>query len=134
MSAIRTCARLGLRIAPMNTIRWVISTAPDFPASRNRTWNVLWAAPDQGIFGRRNSLHAGRGRAAWTTRKLRDPSVVQVDILQPVRHHHRVLVFAFAFHLDSGTAAGLASGSLTQSSMIGTATGALAQLGLADDV
>ena len=45
-----------------------------------------------------------------------------------------VLVFAFAFHLDSGTAAGLASGSLTQSSMIGTATGALAQLGLSDDV
>src|SRR5450631_2544216 len=29
MSAIRTCARLGLRIAPMNTIRWVISTAPE---------------------------------------------------------------------------------------------------------
>jgi putative transport protein len=45
-----------------------------------------------------------------------------------------VLVFAFGFHLDSGTAAGLASGSLTQSSMIGTATGALAQLGLSDDV
>ena len=45
-----------------------------------------------------------------------------------------VLVFAFAFHLDPGTAAGLASGSLTQSSMIGTATGALAQLGLPDDV
>ena len=45
-----------------------------------------------------------------------------------------VLVFAFVFHLDAGTAAGLASGSLTQSSMIGTATGALAQLGLADDV
>ena len=45
-----------------------------------------------------------------------------------------VLVFAFTFHLDSGTAAGLASGSLTQSSMIGTATGALAQFGLSDDV
>ncbi len=45
-----------------------------------------------------------------------------------------VLVFALTFHLDSGTAAGLASGSLTQSSMIGTATGALAQLGLSDDV
>src|SRR4051794_21430385 len=41
-----------------------------------------------------------------------------------------VLVFAFMLHLDSGTAAGLASGSLTQSSMMGTASGALEQLGL----
>ena len=32
-----------------------------------------------------------------------------------------VLAFAFAFHLDSGTAAGLAAGALTQSSVIGTA-------------
>ena len=45
-----------------------------------------------------------------------------------------VLAFAFAFHLDSGTAAGLAAGSLTQSSVIGTASGALAQLNLPDDV
>jgi aspartate-alanine antiporter len=45
-----------------------------------------------------------------------------------------VLLFASVFHLDSGTASGLASGSLTQSSMIGTATGALALLGLPDDV
>lgn len=45
-----------------------------------------------------------------------------------------VLLFAHIFHLDSGTASGLASGSLTQSSMIGTATGALALLGLPDDV
>src|SRR6202140_3699160 len=29
MRTIRTCARLGLRSAPMNTIRWVISTAPE---------------------------------------------------------------------------------------------------------
>lgn len=41
-----------------------------------------------------------------------------------------VLIFAFTIGLDSGTAAGLASGSLTQSSMIGTASGALSQLGL----
>ena len=41
-----------------------------------------------------------------------------------------VLAFAFTFHLDSGTAAGLAAGALTQSSVIGTASGALAQLGL----
>ena len=45
-----------------------------------------------------------------------------------------VLAFAFAFHLDSGTAAGLAAGALTQSSVIGTASGALAQLDLPDDV
>ena len=43
-----------------------------------------------------------------------------------------VLAFAFALHLDPGTAAGVAAGSLTQSSMIGTATGALAQLGLSE--
>ena len=45
-----------------------------------------------------------------------------------------VLAFAFIFHLDAGTAAGLASGALTQSSMIGTSSGALAQLGLSDEV
>ncbi|MGX4769607.1 aspartate:alanine exchanger family transporter [Bradyrhizobium guangdongense] len=41
-----------------------------------------------------------------------------------------VLTFAFAFGLDPGTASGLAAGALTQSSVIGTASGALAQLGL----
>ncbi|MET4719637.1 AspT/YidE/YbjL antiporter-like protein [Bradyrhizobium japonicum] len=41
-----------------------------------------------------------------------------------------VLVFAYAFKLDTGTAAGLTAGALTQSSVIGTASGALAQLGL----
>ncbi len=45
-----------------------------------------------------------------------------------------VLIFAFALKFDPGTAAGLASGSLTQSSMMGTASGALAQLGLPDNV
>jgi aspartate-alanine antiporter len=45
-----------------------------------------------------------------------------------------VLTFAFTLKLDSGTAAGLAAGSLTQSSMMGTASGALAQLGLSDDM
>lgn len=44
-----------------------------------------------------------------------------------------VLAFAFALRLDPGTAAGLGAGSLTQSSMMGTASGALAQLGLPDD-
>ena len=41
-----------------------------------------------------------------------------------------VLVFARVFALDPGTASGLAAGGLTQSSVIGTASGALAQLGL----
>jgi putative transport protein len=41
-----------------------------------------------------------------------------------------VLAFAYIFALDPGTASGLAAGALTQSSVIGTASGALAQLGL----
>ncbi|WP_050404233.1 aspartate:alanine exchanger family transporter [Bradyrhizobium embrapense] len=45
-----------------------------------------------------------------------------------------VLAFAFSFRLDPGTASGIAAGALTQSSVIGTASGALAQLGLPDDV
>ena len=38
-----------------------------------------------------------------------------------------VLAFAFLLHLDPGTAAGLGAGALTQTSMMGTAAGALAQ-------
>lgn len=45
-----------------------------------------------------------------------------------------VLAFAFIFALDPGTASGLAAGALTQSSVIGTASGALAQLGLPRNV
>lgn len=45
-----------------------------------------------------------------------------------------VLIFARLFALDTGTAAGLTAGALTQSSVIGTASGALAQLGLPGDV
>ncbi|MGY4235812.1 putative transport protein [Bradyrhizobium sp. USDA 4449] len=45
-----------------------------------------------------------------------------------------VLIFAHTFKLDTGTAAGLTAGALTQSSVIGTASGALAQLGLPADV
>jgi putative transport protein len=41
-----------------------------------------------------------------------------------------ILLFAFTLHLDPGTAAGLGAGSLTQTSMMGTASGALEQLGL----
>jgi len=45
-----------------------------------------------------------------------------------------VLGFAFILGLDPGTASGLAAGALTQSSVIGTASGALAQLGLPRNV
>jgi aspartate-alanine antiporter len=45
-----------------------------------------------------------------------------------------ILTFAYALHFDPGTAAGVGAGSLTQTSMMGTASGALSQLGLQDDV
>lgn len=41
-----------------------------------------------------------------------------------------VLTFAYSFGLDPGTASGIAAGAMTQSSIIGTASGALAQLNL----
>ncbi len=44
-----------------------------------------------------------------------------------------ILIFARVLQLDPGTAAGVGAGALTQSSMIGTAIGALAQLGLPND-
>ena len=44
-----------------------------------------------------------------------------------------ILTFAFLLHLDPGTAAGVGAGSLTQTSMMGTASGALEQLGLPPD-
>ena len=74
------------------------------------------------------------GPEFFASLSLRTLSQVGVALVVSMTGLALVLVFAFAFHLDSGTAAGLASGSLTQSSMIGTATGALAQLGLSDDV
>jgi len=44
-----------------------------------------------------------------------------------------VLAFAHLLQLDPGTAAGLGAGALTQSSMMGTASAALGQIGLTDD-
>jgi len=41
-----------------------------------------------------------------------------------------ILAFAYLLHLDAGTAAGIGAGSLTQTSMMGTASGALEQLDL----
>ncbi|MGL4604565.1 MAG: hypothetical protein ACRCU9_10520, partial [Iodobacter sp.] len=45
-----------------------------------------------------------------------------------------VLILARVFHLDKGIAAGLASGGMTQSAIIGTASDALSKMGLAPDV
>jgi putative transport protein len=74
------------------------------------------------------------GPEFFASLSLRTLSQVGVALVISATGLTLVLVFAFVFHLDAGTAAGLASGSLTQSSMIGTATSALAQVGLADDV
>ncbi len=74
------------------------------------------------------------GPEFFASLSLRTLSQVGVALVVSITGLTLVLIFAFAFHLDAGTAAGLASGSLTQSSMIGTATGALSQLGLSDDV
>jgi putative transport protein len=45
-----------------------------------------------------------------------------------------ILVFAYALRLDAGTAAGIGAGSLTQTSMMGTASGALERLELSADM
>jgi uncharacterized transporter YbjL len=45
-----------------------------------------------------------------------------------------ILIFAHILHLGPGATAGLGAGSLTQTSMMGTASGALEQLGLAPEV
>src|SRR5499426_1406753 len=45
-----------------------------------------------------------------------------------------ILAFAYALHLDAGTAAGVGAGSLTQTSMMGTASGALERLDLSADM
>ncbi len=74
------------------------------------------------------------GPEFFASLSLRTLSQVGVAVVISITGLALVLLFASVFHLDSGTAAGLASGSLTQSSMIGTATSALATLGLADDV
>src|SRR3984957_13913443 len=158
---------LGLRISPVNTVRWVISTAPEI--------FLLLAVALGTFFGRLQVKGFSVGATACTlvaalllgqlgdfvipplfksiffslfvftigyksgpeffaSLSLRTLSQVGVALVISATGLALVLVFAFAFHLDPGTAAGLASGSLTQSSMIGTATGALGQLGLADDV
>jgi putative transport protein len=74
------------------------------------------------------------GPEFFASLSIRTLSQVGVAVVVGITGLSIVLAFTFVFHLDSGTASGLAAGSLTQTSMIGTASGALAQLGLPDDV
>src|ERR1700733_3598688 len=164
---IRTWILAGLRISSMDTISWLISTAPEIflllaiafgtflgrlrfkGFSVGATACTLVVAVLLGQLGNFVipplfksmffslfvfTIGYKSGPEFFASLSLRTLSQVGVALVVSVTGLALVLVFAFAFHLDPGTAAGLASGSLTQSSMIGTATGALAQLGLADDV
>jgi len=74
------------------------------------------------------------GPEFFASLSLRTLSQVVLALLVGVTGLAIVLAFAFIFHLDAGTASGLAAGALTQSAVIGTASGALAQLGLSDDL
>src|SRR6202041_537250 len=167
MGSIRGCPHLGLRVAPMDAIRSVISTAPEIflllaialgtalgrlqikGFSIGATACTLVVAVLLGQLGTFVipplfksiffslfvfTIGYKSGPEFFASLSLRTLSQVGVALIIAATGLALVLVFAFAFHLDPGTAAGLASGSLTQSSMIGTATGALGQLGLADDV
>src|ERR1700755_2362150 len=151
----------------MDTIRWVISTAPEIflllaialgtlfgrlqfkGFSVGATACTLVAAVLLGLLGNFVipplfksiffslfvfTIGYKSGPEFFASLSLRTLSQVAVALVVSATGLTLVLVFAFAFQLDPGTAAGLASGSLTQSSMIGTASSALAQLGLTDDV
>jgi aspartate-alanine antiporter len=74
------------------------------------------------------------GPEFFASLNFRTLSQVGVAVTTSITGLTIVLIFAHLFHLDAGTASGLAAGALTQSSMIGTASGALAQLDLAEDV
>src|SRR3984893_17701354 len=167
MDAIRPCPRLGLRIAPMDAIRSVISTAPEIflllaiaigtmlgrlqikGFSIGTTACTLIVAVILGQLGTFVipplfksiffslfvfTIGYKSGPEFFASLSLRTLSQVGVALVVGSTGLLIVLAFAFIFHLDSGTASGLAAGSLTQSAMIGTASGALAQLGLPDDV
>ena len=73
------------------------------------------------------------GPEFFASLSLRTLTQVALAVVVGITGLSIVLAFAFIFHLDAGTASGLAAGALTQSSMIGTSSGALAQLGLTDD-
>ena len=151
----------------MNTIRWIISTAPEI--------FLLLAVAIGTIFGRVRIRGFSIGTTACTLivavlmgqlGAFTFPSVLRIILFSlfvftigyrsgpeffaslSVRTLAQVamalvlggtglvivLGFAYVFALDPGTASGLAAGALTQSSVIGTASGALAQLGLPKNV
>lgn len=74
------------------------------------------------------------GPEFFASLSLRTLSQVGVAVVVSATGLAVVLCFAFLLHLDAGTTAGLAAGGLTQSSLIGTASGTLAQLDLPDDL
>jgi len=73
------------------------------------------------------------GPEFFASLSIRTLSQVVLALVVAITGLSIVLGFAFVFQLDAGTASGLAAGALTQSSMIGTSSGALAQLGLSED-
>src|ERR1700722_11383929 len=164
---IRTWILVGLRISSMDTISWLISTAPEIfllvaialgtffgriqfkGFSIGATACTLVVAVLLGQLGNFVipplfksiffslfvfTIGYKSGPEFFASLSLRTLSQVGVALVVAATGLALVLVFAFAFHLDPGTAGGHALGGLSRSSMIGTATGALAQLGLADDV
>src|SRR5258708_6568259 len=167
MGAIRPCPHLGLRIAPMDAIRSVISTAPEIfllfaialgtalGRLKIKGFSIGTTACTMivdGILGQLETfvipplfksiffslfvftIGYKSGPEFFASLSIRTLSQVGVALVVSCTGLLIVLAFAFGFHLDPGTASGLAAGSLTQSSVIGTASGALAQLGLPDDV
>src|ERR1700674_1686922 len=147
MRTIRTCARLGLRSAPMNTIRWVISTAPEIflllsiaigtfvgriqfkgfsIAATACTLVVAVLLGQLGTFGIPPlfksiffslfvfTIGYKSGPEFFASLSLRTLSQVGVALVVGSTGLLIVLAFAFVFHLDAGTASGLAAGSLTQ--------------------
>ena len=151
----------------MDTVRWIISTAPEiFPAAGGCHRHDPRPRQDSRLFDRHDGVHADRCRAHRAARYLYVSAVLRVVLFSlfvftigyrsgpeffaslSIRTLAQVvmalvlggtglilvLVFAFTFKLDPGTASGLAAGALTQSSVIGTASGALAQLGLPKNV
>src|SRR5258708_33768633 len=167
MGAIRPCPHLGLRIAPMDAIRSVISTAPEIfllfaialgtalGRLKIKGFSIGTTACTMivdGILGQLETfvipplfksiffslfvftIGYKSGPEFFASLSIRTLSQVGVALVVSCTGLLIVLAFAFGFHLDPGTASGLAAGSLTQSSVIGTASGALAQLDLPDDV
>src|SRR3954469_25057939 len=147
----------------MDTIRWIISTAPEIFVllaiaigtffgrlqfkgfSVGATACTLVAAVLLGLLGQFAipplfksiffslfvfTIGYRSGPEFFASLSLRTLSQVGVAVVVAGTGLLVVLCFAFLFHLDAGTTSGLAAGGLTQSSLIGTASGALSQLGL----